>query len=114
MIEHHFVDSRIKEHLLLAVTASNWAESLLSPRSYQNSVMEQKRNHKSIVEKPRKVKRQLNVRARYYSKVSMNVILGYLYVIVMQHHTTVIVTMVTNFRWVCQWKSKHQQVRRIM
>ena len=73
MIEHHFVESRIKEHLMLAISASSWPTELLSPRSYRNAVMEQ-RSHKGVKESSRhsssKIKRQLNVRARYYSKVS--------------------------------------------
>ena len=69
------MESRIKEHLMLAVSANNWGtnELPLSPRSYHNSVMDQQRSHKNMVEKvkasPSKIKRQLNVRARYYSKV---------------------------------------------
>ena len=72
MIEHHFVESRIKEHLMLAISASSWPAGLLSPRSYCNAVMEQ-RSHKGVTERSKhsssKIKRQLNVRARYYSKV---------------------------------------------
>jgi len=82
VIEHHFIESKIKEHLLLAVTASNWAELLLSPRSYHNAVIEQQRNHKSVVERtmhPSKMKRQLNVRTRYYSKVGTDCNIRILY-----------------------------------
>ena len=58
---------------MLAIGASTcWAELPLSPRSYHNAVMEQQRSHKGVAEKTKpssKVKRQLNVRARFYSKV---------------------------------------------
>ena len=74
MIEHHFVESRIKEHLTLAINASSWAAELLSPRSYHNIIVEQQRSHNGASEKIKysssKMKRQLNVRARYYSKVT--------------------------------------------
>ena len=68
------MESRIKEHLMLAISASTCGanELLLSPRSYHNAVMEQQRSHKGVAEKTKsssKVKRQLNVRARFYSKV---------------------------------------------
>ena len=73
MIEHHFVESRVKEHLMIAISASSWAVELLSPRSYHIAVVEQQRSHKGMAEKTKhsssKMKRQLNVRARYYSKV---------------------------------------------
>ena len=76
MIEHYFVESRIKEHLMLAINASSWATELLSPRSYHNTVVEQQRSHKDVSEKIKhsssKMKRQLNVRARYYSKVCVS------------------------------------------
>jgi len=77
VIEHHFVDAKVKEHLVLAITATCWGEALLSPQSYRNSVMEQQRSHKSAIDKaraaqnPLKVNRQLNLRTRYYSKVSL-------------------------------------------
>ena len=74
MIEHHFVESRIKEHLILAISASSWAVELLSPRSYHNAVVEHQRSHKGASEKAKhpssKTKGQVNVRTRYYSKVT--------------------------------------------
>lgn len=58
---------------MLAINASSWAAELLSPRSYHNTIVEQQRSHKGVAEKIKhsssKMKRQLNVRARYYSKV---------------------------------------------
>jgi len=76
IIEHNYIDAKVKEHLVLAITATCWGEALLSPQSYRNSVLEQQKSRKSAIDKaraaksPLRVSRPVNLRTRYYSKVS--------------------------------------------